>query len=188
MSANGGCSSIVAAEFDLGTLTVSGNTFSGAGTMPTRRYNDKTAVQTASTYSMLVVNTALTATTPVVTITYTDQSGNTGNTATLTLPTSPVINTAFLISPHLANADTGIRAITNMSISTGSAGILKVYGLLPIALGTTEDLSNPQTPDIIPVAQPMWQLKGADSIAVYQIGKATVDDAWMTIAMIGDTA
>lgn len=123
---------LCALEKSLGTLTVSGNTFSSGSSMPTKTIMG-TSVTTASVATFAVVTTALTATTPVLTITYTDQDGNTGNTATLTLPTNPNLNTAFLINPHLASGDTGIRAVTNISISTGTAGVIEIFGCLPLA-------------------------------------------------------
>lgn len=124
---------LMALEYLLGTLTVSGNVFSSAGSvsMPTKTVRGS-AIQTASLIPVVAIINSLTATTPVLTITYTDQNGNTGQTCTMTLPTNPAFEGCFLMTPHLANGDTGVQAVTNISISTGSAGVLKVFGLLPI--------------------------------------------------------
>lgn len=122
-------------EYELGSLAVSGNTFTDGVAMPTKTVRNA-SITTAASLIFAVATVAVTATTPVLTITYTNQDGNTGQTATLTLPTSPVINTGFYVTPHLASGDTGIRDVTNMSISTGTAGTIKVYGVLPLMMST----------------------------------------------------
>lgn len=155
-------------ETTLGTLTVSGNSFSAGSVMPTKNIRD-TSVVTASVMPMVFVSTTVVATTPVLTITYTDQDGNTGNTATLTLPTNPSINSCFLIAPHLASGDTGIRAITNLSISTGSAGTIKVIGILPI--GSSSAALTPMLGGLDPLVRPlpMFTIAPADVVAFYRI-------------------
>lgn len=126
---------IMAIEYLLGTLTVSGNSFTDGVAMPTKkiRSNGTTTTSTTGTpMPILYVASGLTATAPVVTITYTDQDGNTGNSCALTLPNNPLVGSCFLMKPHMASGDEGIRDVTNISISTGTAGSLKVFGLLPI--------------------------------------------------------
>lgn len=116
-------------EYLLGTLTVSTNVFSAGVSMPTKKVRG-VSTQTASMFTVVTPTTGLTATAPTLTATYTDQDGNTGQTATMVFPNSPNTGSGFLMEPHLANGDTGVRAITNLSISTGSAGVLAVYGVL----------------------------------------------------------
>lgn len=186
VGARASCVFVAALEVLLGTLTVSGNVFADGSIMPTRLVNGVSQVL-ATMIPMLVVNTALTATTPAVTITYTDQDGNTGNSAVLTLPTNPVINTAFCIMPHMVAGDTGIIDITNISISAGSAGVLKVYGLVPI-----NNIPIDQTPynapmlDPIPQAQIMPRLVAADIISFYRYGLSTSDQLIAALAAVGD--
>jgi hypothetical protein len=127
-------------EYELGSLAVSTNTFTDGVAMPTKTVRGA-SITTAASLVFAVATVAVTATTPTLTITYTDQDGNTSNTATLTLPTSPVINTGFYVTPHLASGDTGIRDVTNISISTGTAGTIKVYGVLPLMIS-----NNPNNP------------------------------------------
>jgi hypothetical protein len=134
-SGGAGASFIVGLEYLLGTLTVSGNTFTDGVAMPTKkvRVNSETNTMTGGApLMMVVIRTTLTATAPVLTITYTDQDGNTGNSCALTLPNSTVANSAFMAHNHLASGDDGVRDITNISISTGTAGVIDVYGLFPI--------------------------------------------------------
>lgn len=122
-------------EYELGSLAVSGNTFTDGVAMPTKTVRGA-SITTAASLVFATVTTGVTATTPTLTITYTDQDGNTGNTASLTLPTSPVANSGFYVTPHLASGDTGIRDVTNISISTGTAGTIKVYGVLPLMISS----------------------------------------------------
>lgn len=128
-------------EYELGSLAVSTNTFTDGVAMPIKTVRGA-SITTAASLVFAVATVAVTgATTPTLTITYTDQDGNTSNTATLTLPSNPSINTGFYVTPHLASGDTGIRDVTNISISTGTAGTIKVYGLLPLMIS-----NNPSSP------------------------------------------
>jgi hypothetical protein len=120
-------------EYELGSLAVSSNTFTDGVPMPTKTVRGA-SITTAASLVFAVATVAVTSTTPTLTITYTDQDGTTGNTASLTLPTSPAINTGFYVTPHLASGDTGMRDVTNISISTGTAGTIKVYGVLPLMI------------------------------------------------------
>lgn len=184
MTSSGGASAICAAETTLGTLTVSGNSFAAGSAMPTRLVRD-VSVTTASVMPVVYVSASATATTPTLTITYTDQDGNTGQTATLTLPSNALVNTCFLIQPHLANGDTGIRAVTNMSISAGSAGTLKVMGLLPIAMSSGGLVPMLTGPDPFAMPIPMIPLAAGDVIGFYRTGSALAGE---TRTMIVGTA
>ena len=147
-------------EYDMGTLTISGNSFADGVAMPTKVVRG-TSLQTASQIAFLVVNSTLTATTPVITITYTDQGGTTSNTATLTLPTNPVVNSSFLITPHLASGDTGIRDITNMSTNVGTGGILKIYGLLILNIVGNQAAFTCHAEDPLTVPHIMWKVEAS---------------------------
>lgn len=153
-------------EYDLGTLTVSGNSFSDGVSAPTKTPPGGTSGLCIFTSVVLAVTTALSATAPVVTITYTDQDGNTGNTAALTLPTNCNANSAFRVYPHLASGDIGIRDITNVSISTGTAGVIKVMGLLELAdiaiSSTSFGLNDPRI-----TAYPLYPIAAGETIALY---------------------
>ena len=152
-------------EFLLGTLTVSGNSFASGSAMPTRTVSG-TSLQLAASLVVLVVTTTLTATTPTVTITYTDQSGNTGKTASMVLPTNSSATTSFIVTPHLASGTSGVRAVTAMSISTGSAGVLKAYGLMAIGNAFQASGSFGDAP-INTLSAPTVPLQAADAIACH---------------------
>lgn len=172
-------------EYSLGTLTVSGNSFADGVAMPTKTIRG-VSITTSAEIPMVVVTTSLTATTPVLTITYTDQDGNTNQTATMTLPTNSLINSAFLITPHLANGDTGIRDITNISISTGSAGVLKIYGLL--VLGFSQSTSASTASFINPISIPlsMWPATTSEIITFYKFGTTVTNQILAVISGVAD--
>lgn len=172
-------------RIEMGSLAISGNTFTSGTAMPTRTIAG-TSVQTASVIPILEVTTALTATTPTITITYTDQDGNTGQTCTVTLPTSPALTTCFNLAPHLATGDTGMRAVTNMSTSAGSAGTLKVYGFIPIAYGV------PLSPAAIgpqPLSNtlPFFPFKASDEFAIYRFGSTSTTTVFANLYGVPET-
>src|SRR3990167_5532900 len=124
-------------EYILGTLTGDSGTgiFAAGVVMPTKTIGTS-RIQTASQKTFLYISTVLPAVSPVITITYTDQDGNTGATAVLTLPASSAINTIYDITPHLTAGDTGIRAVTAMSWTNSPAsGVAKVLGVLVLQQG-----------------------------------------------------
>lgn len=179
-------STLVAAhETLLGSLTVSTNTFSSGSAMPTKTI-EGASVTTASVIPILVATVALTATTPVVTITYTDQDGNTGNTCTMTLPTNSTRTSGYLMTPHLASGDTGVRAVTNMSISTGSAGTLAVYGLLPQAVAVNSITASGTYLNALTAPLPMIPFSATEVLGIYQFGVATATDVHVSVCVIGD--
>lgn len=180
-----GVVSVCVNETLLGTLTVSGNVFADGSAMPSKTVRGS-LVQTASQLAILVVDTNMTATTPVVTITYTDQGGNTNQTATLTLPSTAKAQSTFLINSHLASGDTGIQDITNISISTGSAGVIKIYGCL--ILGVSVQGTTPQQ-SLEPFSAPMvqWVNQANDTIAFYGFGSNAVADLYACLAGTPET-
>lgn len=102
-------------------VTGTATTLNNTATLP--RYTDGAGVS-----AFIAVQTTLGATQPVLTLSYTDQDGNTGNTALAM--TSPVasaqLSTLFLNngSPFLplAGADTGVRKIDSYTLATGTTG------------------------------------------------------------------
>lgn len=171
-------------EFSLGTLTVSGNVFADGSVMPTKTIR-KTSITTASQMAFAVVTTTLVATTPVLTITYTDQNGNTGNTATMTLPTNAAANSAYAIHPHLATGDTGIQDITNISISTGTAGVINIFGCLILArTGEAATAHNNSLPPLA-ISEEVWLCETGESLAVYT---KDLTSACMHVAVIHGVA
>jgi hypothetical protein len=181
---------ICALQYTLGTLTVSGNSFVAGVSMPTkslRLSQASSSITTASQVALVAVTTTLNAATPVLTITYTNQDGDTGQTATLTLPTSPTVESAFIIDPHLASTDTGIRAVTNMSISTGSAGVLAVYGLLVLGIGQQSTNAGGAQGNPLAEPRPLWLCEAGETIGFYMFGGNSANGFMAMLHGVADT-
>jgi hypothetical protein len=116
-------------EVLLGTVTVSGNVFVAGSSMPTRNVYGS-SVQLAASAVFVVVSSTINASTPsTVTVTYTDQSGNTGKTASVQVQANAAIECAYLLTPYLASGSPGVRAVTGISVTANlSGGAYKVYG------------------------------------------------------------
>lgn len=185
LNEDGNVSLMCGLEYLMGTLTVSGNSFSSGVAMPTKNVFGSSIV-TASEMAFAVIRTTLTATTPVLTTTYTDQDGNTGATCTMTLPTNAAARSAFFVNPHLASGDTGIRSITNMSISTGSAGVIDIYGVLvlQVTLQASVTLITKFNPGSIALNQ--WKGEAGESLGFYRFGSATSCQLIAAVAGVGD--
>lgn len=124
---------IAGIDYKMATIDLSVGTPSYPYSMPTKMVLGD-SIQTASIFTVLHIQTTLVATSPVVTLTYTNQDGTGSRTAALTIPTNAIKKSCFLVSPHLQSGDTGIRAITGMTVSTGSAGVIEVFGVLPLLI------------------------------------------------------
>ena len=127
-------------------VTGTATTLNNTATLP--RYTTGEGVS-----AIIAVQTALGAASPALTLTYTDQAGNTGNVGlALTSPTnSAPISTLFLNngSPFLplAGADTGVRKIDSYTLASGTTGtvamvlvkVLAEIDLYAINTGTMVD-------------------------------------------------
>ena len=117
----------------LGTWNLSTATFTDGSAMP-----QQTVFGTASTYVpspvILEVTTALNATPGGVSVTYTDQSGNSTETAAFSWGASSPIGTCMWLP--LNSPDWGVRDITNVTQSGGTSptGACKLYGIVPFGL------------------------------------------------------
>lgn len=174
-----GVSMMVGIEYLMGTLTVNGNSYVDGVAMPTKTIKG-TSVQTASGYLLAVVTTTLVATTPVLTINYTNQSGTTGHSCTLTLPTNSAVSTAFLINPHLQSGDSGAQNLSasgpnGLSISTGTGGVIKVYGVLPLSECAVGSAATPITPDPLSVSQENYLWESGEALGFYRFGASAIN-------------
>lgn len=162
---------IIAAETELGSLAVATDTFTAGTAMRTRRDKWGRTVQADAQLVAIVATAALTATTPTITITYTNQDGTPNRTATVILPTSIAVNTAYLIRPdQLQAGDLAIRSVENMSKSAGTAGTLKLYGLTPLGIDPHSGLltGGMNSPTQIPSEH--LELYAGDDVAFYAFG------------------
>lgn len=174
MSLTSNTTVLVGIEYLLGTLTVSGNSYSHGVSMPTKSIKGASTL-TAASEVFAVVTTTLSATTPVLTFNYTDQDGNTGASGSIALPSNAANGSAFRLSPHLANGDTGIRALSasspnGLSISTGTSGVIKLYGVLPLWIGTSNTAYSTGTLDPLTVSSIPYLIESGDAVAVYRYG------------------
>jgi hypothetical protein len=160
----------------MGTLTVSVNSFADGVVMPSKVVRGL-SVQTASLMPVLHVSTTLIAATPIVTITYKNQNGVGGRTATLTLPTNAVKGSVYQIAPHLQSGDSAIQDVTAVSINTGTGGVIQVMGLLPLGLGLADSFIQGQN-SLDPLASPwpVFLVEPAENIAVYRLGRVTFNE------------
>lgn len=102
-----------------------------AGTLP--RYATGEGVQV-----MVVTQTAIGAATPSLTLTYTDQAGNTGNVATAVTSlanSAPIAQLWGAQGPWLplAAGDTGVRQVTSYTIATPTTGTVAFVYVKPLA-------------------------------------------------------
>jgi len=172
----------MALEVTLGTLTISGNSFADGSVMPTRRLFGGSSVQTASMLPMLWVSTTTVATTPTLTVTYTNQAGATSHTAAPVLTTGTAANTAINLLPHLQSGDTGIQDVTGMSISAGTGGVVKAVGLIPLVIANQQTSSTSVAVDPLGYPYEMFPLQGSDVLSFWVMGNS-ISTMSMTAAL-----
>jgi len=180
---------LLADEYLLGTLNTGTNAFTDGVAMPSKLI-EGASTQTATQLAVAVVSTALGASTSALTITYTNQGGTANQTATMTLPNSSAVNSAFMIDPHLATNDTGIQDVTSLSVATTFTGVVKIYGLIVLGLAAqgTGAASSSQAIGLDCLSAPIfpWPVAAADALGFYSFGTANAMDVVATIAGIGD--
>lgn len=177
MSVNSGITVMVGIEYLLGTLTVSGNSYSHGVSMPTKTIRGTSTI-TAASEIFAVVTTTMSATTPVLTFNYTDQDGNTGASGSITMPSNAASGSAYRLSPHLASGDIGIRALSasgpnGLSISTGTSGVVRIYGVLPLWVGSQNVAYSTATVDPLTVSEVPYLVEAGENIGVYRYGITT---------------
>lgn len=156
-------------EVTLGSINLATGTFTGGSAMPSRRIvGTSTSIQLASLFPVMVCTSVVTATNPVITTTYVNQDGTGSRSAAMTIPTSTVAETAFLMYPHLQSGDSGIQSVSNITKSTGTAGIYTVYGLYPLQLFAAQGI----VPGLWSQPFPKIVLQPSDVIAFYGWGSS----------------
>ena len=185
VSNNQGVYTLLAIEYNLGTLTVSGSSWAVGVTMPTKVVAG-VSVQTNSTEPMLVITTSFTATTPTVTITYTNQDGTGSRTATMTLPTNVAATSAFSIAPHLQSGDTGMLSVENVEISAGTAGVASIRGLLPLATSQCPRISSATNPPPLGIPTPQYRVASGELLAFYNFFTINSIVIFAQMTFVGD--
>ena len=188
---------ILCKEVLLGTLTVSGNSYADGSAMPTgvEDPGNRTGTLTsAASFCVAYVSVAMTATTPTLTVNYTNQGGTTGRSGTMVFGTNSLADSTFLFTPHLQSGDTGIRDLSasgpnGLSISTGTGGTIKFYGLIPLMYGVgplaTACVSS--TPDIFSGQNVIPRLLGGDILSVYSTLTTVSISALCSMILTPDT-
>lgn len=164
---NAACGVIHAQEINFGTYTF-GTGWSGTGTtMPTKTIQGS-SIQTASPMLAIAVTSNVTATTPTITITYTNQAGTASQSMTYVLPTNSAVTSAYILNSFLASGDVGVRAVSNVSSSAGSAGTFQLFGCLPISMDgySASPLNSP-----VVAPNPQFQFAGGEQIGFYSLGQ-----------------
>lgn len=171
---------------NLGNIALASGTFTAGSSMPTKTIAGVSTVMSAPLI-FAVVSTVLVATNPVITITYTDQDGNTGNSAAITVPTNSAIQSAFQFQPHLASGDSGVRAITACTKSAGTSGVIQFYGVIPLSRSvqhTTGGVFNWEP--CLGISKAQIPLLGGDRLGFFSFGTATVGDIYSALSFTPD--
>jgi len=177
---------IACIDIDLGLLVVSGNAFTDGSAMPSRTIPGGASAQLASIIPVVQVSAAMTATAPVLTTTYVNQAGTGSRTCTMTLPNNCALDSCFLMAPHLQSGDMGIQDVTNISISTGSAGSLHVRGLLPVGI-----MGNPGAAPVPYsfIANPVipFPIQAGDVIGFYKTNQTGASAGIASFSLVAET-
>jgi len=171
-NSSGNVGGILGLEYKLGSVNMNTGAFTAGVSMPVKRYAGVTAgVQTSSQLTFLAADAACTATTPTITVTYTNQNGDSGRSAALVVPTNAAVDSAYLLTPSLQAGDTGIQSVSNITKSAGTAGTISVYGFLILAAGwgasSSETIIDPSEGSL-----PLWLCEAADKIGYVQLGNS----------------
>lgn len=174
-------------EVDMGTINMNTGTFTDGSAMPSRRIVGNTSTTAMAAPLVVLVSEGVTATAPVVTITYDNQAGTGSRSAALTLSNSPVDKSVFVVNPHFQSGDTAVQDVTNITKSAGTAGTMKVYGLYPLQVGNSGNgmIMNPAWSTSIPKIV----LEASDTIAFYDFGSNQANISLVAMLYgVGDTA
>jgi hypothetical protein len=154
--------------------------------MPTKTV-EGVSLQTNALDPLVYIPTTLTGGgTPILTVTYTDQDGNTGQTATITLPSNAAVGTVCRLAAYLASGDSGVRAVTNMSLTASTGGVVKIIGYLPLQVGTEGTSVHRSSPQPIYDVQPIFPVDGGETIGFYRSGSNQVGDLVGVLVALGE--
>lgn len=116
---------------DFGSIDIATGTFTDGVAMPARTVLGNASYTIPSGWLLAFCETAIVGTVNPLTVTYTDQDGNTGKTTTAHAMTlNPVIDS---IAPMVLNvADWGVTDVTAATRTGGTSGTIRFYGIIPI--------------------------------------------------------
>lgn len=178
-TSNSASSMMCGLEYLLGTFNFGTNTYTASGiSMPTKDVFGE-SIQTAAELAAVVPTSALTTSANWdLTITYTNQAGSTGRTATLSgTGLGGAVNSAFMVNPHMQGSDTGIRAVTNISAATRpAAGVVAVYGVLPLHWQEYSTVGIPTGQDPLHVARPDYICAAGETISFWRFNTVSTNN------------
>lgn len=180
-------------EYDFGSMSGATDTYTDSGvSMPTKTIRIEGAdvsIQTAALRAYAVITTTMTnAGTYTYDITYVNQDGTTGRTATIVIPAQAAVNSAFDIIPHLQAGDTGIQNITNVTLTAGnpSGGVINFKGVLPLGFSSVVLAGGFSTIDPLSTTMPMFPIANTDVIAFYRFGSTAANNLLAHIGIVAD--
>lgn len=152
---------------DMGSLDISSNTFTDGSAMPT-----VTELNTSRALPGIVlveVTTVLNATPGSLSITYTDQSGNTAANTAQAMTASSAVGSMGIVNFNAG--DTGAVDITTAARTGGTTptGVVKFWGVIPVAMvyntlqiGETVDLLTTRfAPHFMGTSEELYVLAGS---------------------------
>lgn len=187
-SSTAGINCIIAYLVNLGSLDISGPTFTDGSTMPT--VTECGVSRKLASSIMCEVTTALNATPGTVTVTYKDQDDNTAEANTAqTLPASAPVGSAGLIS--LNAGDWGAVDITTATRGAGTTptGVIKFWGLIPVTMFMSANV-NPAIPvseDLISVAPHLFNAGINYEIGVFGSNNAAAKALAGSVFFVGNS-
>ena len=179
---------LLAKTFSMGSINISTNVFTDGAAFPTvTEFGNST-----STSGLVIarVTTVLNATPGSLTVTYTDQDGNTSqSTGAVAMTASAAVDTCGFVIP--ATDDVGIRDITAVSRTGGTSptGIIEFEGIIPVAMGLSVSVSsgaNTYVENLL-TGVGMTFLGAGDTLEVFVMNTLTTKISMGQIFIVGDS-
>jgi len=171
---------------DLGSIDISTNTFTPGSNMGTSTFGGQTINRSGVLFAE--VTTALNSTPGNLDVTYIDQSGNAAetNTASALATSAPVGSGVFV---RLNIGDGAVREVTgaNNSSGTSPSGVIKFWGLIPIASTITNAYHGGFVIDAFN-KRPLYRLPASAIIGGVVSGGTSAGGLEGSIRYVGDQA
>lgn len=183
------CTFALVEMINLGSLDISGPTFTDGSVMPTRTCLNASMQMAGPVW--VEVTTALNATPGNITVSYHDQDNNADETTTAqSLQGSSNIGDGGFI--QLNNYDSGVVDLTTTATTrtggTTPTGVIKFWGILPIGVITMPACqTSPVFENLITQGFMMRRLPANTTLGVFMFGKSVADNCHGTISFVGDS-
>lgn len=161
---------LVGLEYLLGSVNLATGTFTDGVAMPTKLINGE-SITTAAMWTFLAVTTTLSATSPIITVTYTNEVGTASRSVATTMPSNSNVGTAMFLNTNLQGDDFAIRDVTGITKSAGSSGVVSVYGYLPLHFSRTSFQSNSNVSRMADSSLPLFIGEASEKIGFIGMGQ-----------------